>query len=313
MPMTRSFAIAFILTTLSLFGGLFYLQHRVLTERHAATFTYAEAVQQKTIEQKREQLDELVWRINDRLQDESKARYRPIQPFIERARGGEAELIAAAGALAPGSTDGLQQLLRLREQLLTTLSDSATGLLEGYGYQMDLSPEEIEAKSASYRKRIAQIHHLPATDLTESAFTLHRDLIVLDYLNGLEEVLLDVTGVSGGKMISCFFGPEFFPVVSTGFLNPRRGEKVSTRISVGNYATSLDPEDVTIIIEGDSLKPNSAGFIDYNFVVRQRGKADFSFKPRKRGKHSLKMECLVTNPLTGEVRRGESRVSLQVQ
>jgi hypothetical protein len=157
---------------------------------------------------------------------------------------------------------------------------------------MDLHLEDINAKVANVSKIIDQIRSAPNDAFHSSAQeSLAQGLLTLDYLEVVGKVVHDVIDISGGKTISCFFGPEFFPVVSTGFLNPRRGEIISTRLSVGNYATELHPEDVTIIIDGDSLQPNSAGFIDYDFV------------PRNRGQQVLEMQLLTRNRLTGEVKQ----------
>ncbi len=289
--MSKGYAVALILTNLSVFGSLFYLQNKVLTERHTATFAYAEAVNERVIELKREQLDGLVMRINDRLQDDAKARFRPIQPLITLARAGEDELIAAASVFEQGDSEELHTLLRQRQALLNTLRDSAASLLMHYGHQMDLRPKDIEAKILQHQKIIEQAIPVPTKIFTTSSFSLDRDLILLDYLNVLEKILLDVTQVSGGKTISCFWGPEFFPVISSQFANPQLGETINTKLSVGSYATSLRSEDVFILVQGDTLRMGLDGTVDYKF------------KPDKRGRQTFKMELFLTNPLTGEVRQ----------
>jgi hypothetical protein len=230
-------------------------------------------------------------KIKDRLQEDSKERFRPILPFINKARQGEDELLDAALTFEEGDIEDLHHLHHLRQEFLNALRDSAASLLMRHGHQMDLSPDDINAKILHQQTVVEHISAPPTKTTSTSSFSLDRDLILLDYLNVLEKMLLDITQISGGRIIRCFLGPEFFPVVNTGFLNPRRGESISTRLSVGSYATTLDPEDITIIIEGDSLKPNMAGYIDYDFVAHRRGKQE------------LEMELVLKNPLTGEVNK----------
>jgi hypothetical protein len=289
--MSKGYALAVILTAISAFGSLFYLQNKVLTERHAATFAYAEGVNERVIAQKREQLDELVMKINKQLEEDSKERFRPILLFVAKAREEEDELLAAALVLKQGDSEDLNELLHQRQYILNNLRDSAASLLMEYGHQMDVNADDVDAKIVNHQRIIEEAIVPPIKDFSNPAYSLDRDLILLDYLNVLEKMLLDVTQISGGKVISCFFGPEFFPVISSQFSNPQLGETINTKLSVGNYATSLRSEDVFILVKGDTLRMGLDGTVDYNF------------KATKRGRQKFKMELFLRNPLTGEVRQ----------
>ena len=300
--MTKGYALALILTALSVFGSLFYLQNKILTERHAATFAYAEGVNARVIALKREQLDELVMKTGKLLQDETKERFRPIQPFMTLAREGEDQLIDAAEALTQGDTKELTPLLRLRSELLVSLSDSAIGLLEIYGHLMDLSPDDIEAKTDHLHKLVDQASAPSEGCFSESSFSLQRDLIVLDYLNVLEKVLLDVTYISGGITLNCFPPPDYFPVINHGFSDPKLGESITTSISIGKLDHTHLPENMFVLINGDTLSMNRYWMEPY------------TFKPKRRGKQVLEMELYVRNPLTGYVHlEGRNHYSFHVR
>ena len=93
---------------------------------------------------------------------------------------------------------------------------------------------------------------------------------------------------------------DYFPMIIDGYKNPSVGEIVNTRIAIGTYTTALNPDNVVIVANGDTLQ------------VCEDGLADFSFQPNKRGEHHLPLKCIVTNPLTGEVQMGEGIVIFQV-
>lgn len=287
--MSRTYALALIFTAVAVIASLFYLQHHLLTERNEAMLAYAEGVHERAIALKQEHLDEMVNALSDQLMDEARARFRPMRPLIEEARTGEQKLIDRAAALREGTAGELRQLLELRNDLLLELINATKHFLSQYGKQMDLSDAEVSTKTTLLEKYIADILRQPVGGFSTSSFSQQRDLMVLDYLSVVEVVVNDVRNIAGGKVISCHFGPEFFPLVVTGFLNPQRGEKISTRLSIGSYSTALNPEYVTIVIGGDSLKPNAAGFIDYDFIAQRRGRQE------------LNMELFIQNPLTGEV------------
>jgi hypothetical protein len=89
-------------------------------------------------------------------------------------------------------------------------------------------------------------------------------------------------------------------VIVDGYENPNIGEVVNTRIGIGPFTNALNPDNVVIVANGDTLQ------------VCEDGLADFSFQPRKRGKHQLTLKSIVTNPLTGEVQVEEGFVTFQV-
>lgn len=300
--MSKTYALAVMLAGTLVFSCLFYLQHQVLTTQHEKTFVYAEAVQQRVIKLKRAQLDELVRKTKTVLQDETKERFRPIGPFMKLAREGEGDLIDAAESLEQGNIAELKRLLQLRAGLLVMLHDSAVGLLKAHGHRMDLNPDDIEAKADHLRKIVDKASIPPVNDFTEPSFSLQRDLMVLDYLNVLEEVLLDITRVSGGITLNCFPPPDYFPVINHGFSDPKLGESITTSISVGKLDHTLLPKNMFVLINGDTLAMNR------NWIE------PYTFKPKRRGKQVLEMELYVRNPLTGYVHlEGRNHYSFYVR
>jgi hypothetical protein len=295
--MSKTYALTLMLTGVTVFSSLLYLQNQYLATKYQETFAYAEAVQQQTIELTREQLDELVRKTNYLLRDETKYRFRPIGPFLDNARAEEEVLISAAEALAQENAEELTELLRLRTNLLVNLSDSALGLLETYGHLIDLSPRDIEFKTTNISKIINRVNTPFADDFDEFSFSLQRDLILLDYLNVLGEVFLDITQIMGGKTISC---GGYFPVISADVVNPRKGETVRAKVSIGSYSSALNPKNVLLIAGQDTL------------TINPDGTADYEFSSRKRGAHRVKLFFQITNPLTGEVKTGRSDYTYNV-
>ncbi|MFK8163900.1 MAG: hypothetical protein AB8H12_15750 [Lewinella sp.] len=287
--MSKGYALALIFTALCVFGSFFYLQNKVLTERHTAISAYSEAVNERVIALKQEQLDELVRKTNKLLQDETKVRFRPIQPFMALAREGENELLDIASAFEQGDIEDLNHLLRQRQDLLIILRDSAASLLMRYGHLMDLSPDDIKAKMLHQQKIIAEATLPPINGFGASSFSFGRDLILLDYLNVLEKVLMDVTQISGGMILNCFPPPDFFPVINHGFSDPKFGETITTSISIGKLDHTHIPENMFVLINGDTVSMNRHWMEPY------------TFKPSRRGKQVLKLELFVRNPLTGHV------------
>ncbi len=113
------------------------------------------------------------------------------------------------------------------------------------------------------------------------------------------ELVEEYVNFSRGRLITCDFGP--FPVLMPETGGITLGSTLKGKIGVGSYSLMLDPAYVSILINGDTL------------TVNPDGRADFSITPSRRGRQELGCEVVVTNPLTGQVRRNSSTFTYEVR
>lgn len=99
----------------------------------------------------------------------------------------------------------------------------------------------------------------------------------------------------------CSFGPTYYPVIIPEAASGKRGEEYPLTFSVGSYSTSLSREHVKFIVNGDTLLVGDDGTVKYFAPTLQRGE------------HEAAVELLITNYITGEVWRRESRYSYFVR
>ena len=101
-----------------------------------------------------------------------------------------------------------------------------------------------------------------------------------------------------------YFGTKLltfnFSVVSRKKSYIIKGEKFQSEISIGTYSSQINPSDIRLTVNGKLLE------------VGANGKAIFNQNASSTGKKTLKLTCAVTNPLTGEVKTGESTFEYEV-
>lgn len=104
-------------------------------------------------------------------------------------------------------------------------------------------------------------------------------------------------GLAGGKSIVF---DKFFPVIAADRSYVVGGEKITAKVSVGSYSSSLDPANVKMFVGGSELKINPDGTADYSITGSGSGQK----------KVPLRVE--VTNPLTGAITKGEGEFVYEV-
>jgi hypothetical protein len=157
---------------------------------------------------------------------------------------------------------------------------------------MNLSQEDIKVKGAYLKTAINErINTSLSIRDADLSILLNRDLLTVDYLNAVTLVLRDILYLTGGQTLICFPPPDYFPVINHGFSDPQLGETITTSISIGKLDYNHKPEDMFVLINGDTLEMN-------NYRMEA-----YSFKPTRRGKQVLKMELYLRNPLTGYAHR----------
>jgi len=298
-PMTRAYAVSLIFVALLIASGAFWWQHVTLTSRTDADIKLAVDVNERVVEVLERSIRERTHKMSTLLEDESKERFGPIQQVSVEADNAKAVFDKAYKVNNQIATNPRHQVADLQDLHVITrrgvrkVFSKYSAILREYGEQMDLRREEAETKIERIYARLEPVltsfDRIAASDDSNVAYKL--SLIQVGFLTALDEVLEDIASMAGGKVISCHFGPEFYPIIATNFVNPKHGDTLSTRLWAGSYATELRPEDITIIVNGDSLHSGLNGYIDYSYVAQGRGEK------------SLKMELIVRNRLTGELTR----------
>lgn len=289
--MSRTYALSLIFAAVTLTSGLFYGQYRYLTDGVNETAAYAEEVHERVIAGQLEEIQEQTSVVFKLLNDETKERFRPIIGFayhLEEKREAYLKLSKSINPNEEGAELLLNKLTLLHDTQLTWLEEEVTEFLLEHGEQIDLNKRDIMVKTNRLKTKLEEFRNT-ASNLQEVSMNslLKRDLLTVDYLNAVKLVLFDVYILTGGITLNCFPPPDYHPVINNGFSDPQLGETITTTVSIGKLDYSHIPEDMFVLINGDTLHMNDFGMEPY------------SFKPNRRGKQVLRMELHVRNPLTG--------------
>lgn len=293
--MSRTYALALIFATVTLVSGLFYGQYWYFTSQQAEVSAYAAGVHERVVVGQQKEMRRMTVEVTKRLRDETKERFRPIQGFIFEVEEKREAYLKLSKSIKPIINDSkllLRELALLHNSQLEWLKTRTKELLLEHGGQMDLRQEDIKVKSVyletAINERMNTSVSIRDADLS---ILLNRDLLTVDYLNAVTLVLRDIFDLTGGITLNCFPPPDYFPVINHGFSDPQLGEMITTSVSVGKLDYSHKPEDMFVLINGDTLQMN-------NYRMEA-----YSFKPTRRGKQVLKMELYLRNPLTGYTHR----------
>lgn len=162
----------------------------------------------------------------------------------------------------------------------------------------DLSADNLEdrlKKLAAYA--IQENLNEPSVNLDNEIINkYHKDMVTLDFLSRCLDILYQAAGTIS---MPCFAFEQYYPIVIADIANPRPGERVNARISIATFPY-FNPENVQIVVGKDTLRTD------------QDGQAKYTLKVGGRGEHTIPVKCLVTNPLTGGIIRGESVYTYRV-
>jgi len=199
-----------------------------------------------------------------------------------------------------------KRITTTRENILS----SYRTVLTDHGKDLGLKPAEVEKRIADFEANLTLgvTDDWKETDKESWADYKFRQMPVAAVLPTLTQIITDArnaeaSGVnqlaelSGGRVIEF---NQFFPVVSAkkGYL--LQGETFEAEVSVGTYSSAIDPNDVTITVNGKGYRPN------------KDGKVKFTEKAGSLGTRKLKLGASVKNPLTGEVSKGDAEFSYEV-
>lgn len=297
------------------------------------------------------QLDQTVTGLKELLNEESKAKFKPIEPVVDELRaavadfntyvdsmrdtlidvGGnkngevdEGDYIEDHGKLVPkgkknkdittrilvdeGKGNELKnKVLETRERLITAY----TTLLQEHGKTFGLSEQEIERNIANIGDNIpfnVDDETWQETDKKSWEEFKFRQMPLAAVLPLLSQMQSDAKSseaslvnqmatLAGGRVVEF---DNFFPVVQAEKAYVIAGEPFNAQIAVGAYSSQINPDDITITVNGNNLP------------VTDGGRAVYSATSSTTGQKTLNMRVAVRNPLTGEVKENEGTFTYEV-
>lgn len=286
------------------------------------------------------------------LKDDSKAKYRPLQPAIQQIRDEvksfseyvedlKVKLIDGSGDRNGVHDDGDYVIKKEKRYKLKGLKnkDVPTKMMvdDGVGEQLEAKIIETRGNIIAAYKTVLEEHGktfgLKAEEIPtriqnfENNLTLgvsedwkqskdkkswsdykFRQMPVAAVLPTLTQMITDARNaesagvnqlaeLSGGRVVEF---NQFFPVVSAKKGYVLEGDKFEAEISVGTYSDQINPNDVTITINGAAKKPDA------------NGKVKFVETASRLGTRKLSLKASVRNPLTGETSSGDAEFSYEV-
>ena len=199
------------------------------------------------------------------------------------------------------------KIIDTRDRLIATYEK----LLTENGKDMDLNDEDIESKIANIKANIPfdiddqawqeadrpswrdyRFGHMPVAAVLPLLSQMKSDLKSTE-----ANMVNDMVQLAGGKTIEF---DEFFPVFNADRSYVIGGEKITAKVSVGSYSSSLDPSNIDLRVNGQRLK------------INPDGTADFSITGTGTGQKKLTTSVSVKNPLTGEVKEGKGEFTYEV-
>ncbi len=195
----------------------------------------------------------------------------------------------------------VSRLVKIKEAaLLTTEKDLFANLNEFqeiYGYRK----EDLRDVKKNISKNLAALDDpsvlvTPVPTLVQ--FLERAELIRLSYLLGSREyqAVIATSAVPRG----CSFGPRYFPVVAHHPGGGRVGEALTASIGVTDFVGVLDPANVRLVVGADTI------------AFGENGLAEVPLSTMRRGRQTEEMTLVVSNPLTGEIRKSASQFSWTV-
>jgi len=297
------------------------------------------------------QLDQTVTGLKELLNEESKAKFKPIEPAVDEVRAAVADfnsyvdnmrdtLIDIGGNRNGEVDDGdyiedhgkkvpkgkknkdiTTRILvddgkggELKEKILATrkrLIDSYTALLTEHGETFGLSEQEIQRNVASIGDNIpfdVDDETWQETDKQSWEDFKFRQMPLAAVLPLLSQMQSDAKSseaslvnqmatLAGGRVVEF---DAFFPVVQADKAYVIAGEPFKAQIAVGTYSSQINPDDITIKVNGSTLPVNA------------EGRAEYSATSSTTGQKTLTMEVAVRNPLTGEISDGDGTFTYEV-
>ncbi|MEO0734286.1 MAG: hypothetical protein AAFZ52_15730 [Bacteroidota bacterium] len=296
--MTRTYALSLIAIALLIIASLLYGQRQWLKQEQIDFLTLTETVQDRAIAQKVERLEMMEMRFEELLEDESKAKFRPLFSIFAAAAEQRSWYLEEVKACLGYSTKSIchEFLPTGQRSKMLELEQAAAKVLREHYEDFDLNEEEMRHRLKAYQNYRKEL----LIDYTPQNYErpLFQKLLALQLLSFQEDLLLDVTSIFGGRALVF---DRYYPVVIDDMGVVYQGEKRATKIAIGSFFTDFSPENITLRVNGEELQ------------IGDDGTAPYFFPSKLRGNRVLDMEVLITNPLTGQVMTEQSTYHYEVR
>ena len=175
---------------------------------------------------------------------------------------------------------------RSEEEVATLIASASQNMPFGDGLE-EFEPTDDHPTWESFR-----FGHMPVAAVLPLMSQMQSDLKVSEanLVNSLAEL-------SGGKVVEV---DNFFPVFEADRSYVIGGERLNAKVSVGAFASTLNPADVDLRVNGQRIP------------IGADGKGDFSLVASGSGPKTLRTSVSVRNPLTGEVKSSEGSFTYEV-
>ncbi len=286
--MSRRFAFALVAVVLVQFCSVYAWQRyernaelQEITDGLAVTNGMAITGQEKLFAMEIASYEEL-------MRDDTKIKFSPMLRFVT-------DHYAAYEELA--EIEDVWTLQENASRLIESIINDYKAVMLTHHNSMYLHEDDVAIKYTAIGKlrddALSKLSNVPQN----LQHTLKRDMVRLITLDFVQNTLIDVMAICSGRS---FIFDQFFPVFNADRCAYKVGDSLNARVSVGSYSNALDPENVTLTIDGKE------------YPIGPDGAASFQTSERKRGQHTVKTKVVVTNPLTGEVKSGEGRFTYEV-
>lgn len=248
----------------------------------------------KEIQKEEDRFDHAFYEYQDLLNDLVKIKYRVLLVGLDSIRMArsrnksnfrllESRMATNEDVSIKNLQDYQDEMIKFDSIIMNEIIRTLRLNSENFGFYEEETSNYIKSKKNDYDKNknenLVELSNDRNLDLKLKMIHLSN----YDRLICLEDILMEL---SGGSALNCF-GKMYFPIVMPESNIVDKGKGGVIKIAVGQYWTSLNPNDTKMIINSDTIQMAGDGTVNYQI------------NPTSTGEQKLQIKCIVRNPLTG--------------
>lgn len=175
------------------------------------------------------------------------------------------------------------------DENLKTLVNNCADTIQTHHQRLELSEHWLDERIQSIQNIYLEFEQ-KQKDVNTVSKEAQRHLLQFHYLTALRDLANRVISITGSRTIIC---DSPFPVLNADRSLYRKDQGGRAIIGIGAYSSAYNSENVRIMVNGVAYKPGPDGRVAFDMPTSERGE------------NTLELECIVQNPLTGQVRTGE--------
>lgn len=235
----------------------------------------------------------------DSLEDDSKAKFRPIIPVLYQVGSLQKEVLADMEQSKRSSIrknlpflaspERLANFTKISQRALEEMATSAQELIREYGHEFDLSKTDIADFNQDFQDIVSSFKTTSGANLLAMTFQTGEErfaLLELDFRLRALQIQSKLRRVHGGKVISCF-PPPLLPYLDSYDLVAKQGTKHALDFGISDYTSTINPDNILLVVGKDTVQ---------FFAGRVTSVPVSTQKP---GKHKIDTKLIIINPLTG--------------